>query len=508
MEHFDLEEEEKRARLIKAIRTAVPIVTVFLCAAMLCVLLFGEKKEPGDSLQPEENQVHDIQGQEAQEQGDPMRDGEAGLAGDGTQPEDPQDMFSGNMGMESGAGVEIAEILSAGTLEEKERLSYGIDVAKYQGTIDWGQVAQSGVEFAMVRVGYRSLDTGEIFADSNAKYNMQEAAKNNIKVGAYFFSTAVTEEEAVEEADWVAEYVSQYQITYPVAYNCEGFDQPDSRQYFLSAEERSAVAAAFLERIYEKGYTPMFYAAKNELLGNAKWDTVSLESRYKIWVAQYPAAMSGSRPDYSGEYAMWQYTNQGAVPGISRPVDINIAYFGYEGTEDAKNGETPEDAAADPEALMNFTEVEETVTAKDATNLRDIPGQGADSRIVYTLRNGETVTRTGVSDSGWSRVIYNGQALYAVSNYLTTELTVRTPEPDDGIKTVFQDCSDTVTAKIEVNLRSLPSVTNPDSQVVAVLYNGEYITRTGINTDYGWSRVDYNGQTLYCVSSYLSVEGQ
>lgn len=499
MKNYDFEEEEQKEFPVRMIQLIGSMSAVLLCLVVLFFLLF-KKEEPEDILLPE-NETRT----EASAGGE---DGE--MAGDASEessnPDDPQEAFAGNMGDESGASVEIEEILSASTVGETDTLSYGIDVAKYQGTIDWEQVAGAGIDFVMVRVGYRTMDTGEIFADSNARYNMQEAGKNGIQIGAYFFSTAVTEEEAEEEADWVADYVSRYQITYPVAYNCEGFDRPEGRQYQLSVAERSAIAEAFLERIYEHGYTPMFYAAKNELLDNVKWDTDSLESRYKIWVAQYPAVVSGSRPDYGRAYAMWQYTSQGSVPGISQPVDMNIAYFGYEGTEAPKNSETPEDAKADVEALMKFTEVEETVTAKDATNLRDIPGQGADSTVVHTLQNGETATRTGISDSGWSRVIYDGQILYAVSNYLTTDMTVQAPEPDDGLKTKFQDCSESVTAKIEVNLRSLPSVTNPDSQVVAVLKNGEYITRTGINTDYGWSRVDYNGQVLYCVSSYLSVE--
>jgi uncharacterized protein YgiM (DUF1202 family) len=161
---------------------------------------------------------------------------------------------------------------------------------------------------------------------------------------------------------------------------------------------------------------------------------------------------------------------------------------------------------------MNFTEVNETVTAKDTTNLRDIPSQGSDSTVLATLKNGETATRTGTSTSGWSRLEYNGQTYYAVSSYLTTDLSAPVQSQNttaegsgDGLKTKFTDCQDQVTAKIEVNLRALPSVTNPDATVVAVLRNGETVTRTGINTDYGWSRVDYNGQTLYCITSYLSV---
>lgn len=158
---------------------------------------------------------------------------------------------------------------------------------------------------------------------------------------------------------------------------------------------------------------------------------------------------------------------------------------------------------------MNFTEVEEVVTAKDVTNLRDIPSQGEESMVMTTLQNGQTATRIGISNTGWSKLEYNGEIYYAVSSLLTTDLTVKPTEPepeeDDGIKTVFTECNEKVSPKIEVNLRTLPSVTNPDSVVVATIWNGIIVTRTGINTDVGWSRVEYNGQTLYCISSYVYV---
>ena len=101
----------------------------------------------------------------------------------------------------------------------------------------------------------------------------------------------------------------------------------------------------------------------------------------------------------------------------------------------------------------------------------------------------------------------DGQKYYAISNYLTTDLSHHTvkAEPDDGIETVFKKVDDQVTPKIEVNLRKLPSVTNPDAVVVATVSAGEVFHRTGINNDHGWSRVEYHGQTLYCVSSYLNV---
>lgn len=429
----------------------------------------------------------------------------------GTDPEnpdgsdtDPQDIINQDVQKEPGVSVDIAKVVDE---NETDEITFGIDVAKYQGTIDWEKVAESGIDFVMVRVGYRTLANGKITADTNAKYNMQEAQKYGIKVGAYFFSTAISKEEAVEEANWVADYISRYQITYPVAYNCEGFEDSTSRQYNMTKTERTDAALAFLQKIGEHGYTPMFYASKGEIEADAKWETSRIANIYKIWVAQYPSSPypQTQSSSYTGKHAMWQYTNQGNVPGISKPVDVDIAYFGYGKTQDAKDDDAPENVSADPEALMNFTEVNETVTAKDRTNLRNKPSQDSDSSVMYTLSNGETVTRTGISNSGWSRIVFNGNTYYAVSSYLTTDLSYRPPqpEPDDGIKTEFKSVNEQVTAKEEVNLRTLPSVTNSDSKVVATIVNGDIVTRTGVNTELGWSRVEYKGQTLYCVSSYL-----
>ena len=446
--------------------------------------------------------------------------------------EDPQQQSDGNMTGQSGASVDFTDVIEEINKEndgnEVKEITYGIDVAKYQGTIDWKLVAESGVDFAMVRVGYRTLKTGEIVADSNAKYNMQEASKYGIKVGVYFFSTAITKEEAVEEADWVANYISGYKITYPVAYNCEGFEDSENRQYGLTKSQRTDIAIAFLERIVENGYSPMFYASKNDMENDAKWEISEMDEDYRIWVAQYPSIPypQTAESTYTGRHDMWQYTNKGTVPGIKKAVDVNVAYFGFRKEEGPKNEGVTEDVEADVEALMNFESVNEVVTAKERTNLRDKPSQGSESSVMYTLTNGETATRTGISDSGWSRVVFNGKTYYAVSSLLTTDLTGKTPvpeEPDDSenvenseipgeetetgtvIKTQFTQVKDKVTAKEVVNLRTLPSTTNENSEVVAQLSNGEVITRTGINTDLGWSRVEYNGQVLYCVSSFLLI---
>ena len=418
---------------------------------------------------------------------------------------------------QSKQGLDKLMSVFSNSAKEIKKVSHGIDVARYQGTIDWKQAADAGVEFAMVRLGYRTQVDGEIVEDSNARYNMQEASKHGIMLGAYFFSTAVTPEEAREEAAWAANLMAKYPITYPVAYNCEGFLDPENRQYSLSKEERTEIARTFLETIEEFGYEGMFYASKNEMEGDTHWQISKLQKDYKVWVAQYP-----DRPypetgasTYSGKHHMWQYTTLGHLPGIDQNVDCDLAYFSYNKPKKPKDFTPPAQVQADAEALMNFKTVNETVTAKEETNLRNLPNQGAESIVLYTLKHGETATRIGVSSNGWSKLNFQDNIYYAVSNYLTTDLDGKSASAGDsfdgasgdgGIQTQFEEVAEEkVTAKDEVNLRSIPSVTDEESKVIAKLKKGEYAVRTGVSHN-GWSRLRYKGQTCYAVTNYLVGE--
>ena len=462
--------------------------------------------------------------------------------------DDEEDPQGGANAAGTGGGASVDLNAAAKAEGETDEVTLGIDVSKYQGSIDWEQVAQSGVEFAMVRVGYRTKVTGIIYEDPGARYNLQEATKNGILVGAYFFSSAVTQEEAQEEAAWVADFISRYQITYPVAYNCEDFQSPDSRQYGLGVEERTDIACAFLDTIAAAGYTPMFYASRNEMEGSAQWNMDTLGSRYRVWVSQYPEQPYPETPasTYSGTHAMWQYTSQGTVAGIRGSVDVNLAYFGYSQAAAAKDQTPAEEVAANPELGINFTEVNDTVTAKELTNLRSLPTT-LDSEVVYQLSNGETVQRTGIGSNGWDRVIYNGQKLYAVHNFLTTDLSENasggaestavqnglenesdsqssdaagsdsgsseeaeavsgSAQADDGTSEsagmVFRDVSEAVTARDQVNLREQPSTDT--GNVVGTLSYGEAVVRTGVS-DSGWSRLEVNGQVVYASSRLLAT---
>ena len=453
--------DRKNKKMIIAISVSVAIIVIGL--AVFCYFLFANEKENNAKNKAENAQ------------------------------EDPQAKIEEE---KEEAKVQLPDLKAS--QYETDEITTGIDVSEFQGNIDWKAVADSGIDFAMIRVGYRGMKNGEIKEDACAKYNLQEASKNGLKIGAYFFSTAVTEEEAKEEAEWTKNLLSGYPVTYPVAYNCEGFQNPSSRQFELSVEERTKLADAFLKSIEEGSYTGMFYAAKNELDDNNLWNADDLSLNYRIWVAQYSDQTwpEKTKSDYTGDHVMWQYTNQGKLDGIKGAVDFNVAYFGYSQSQQAVDENGAEQVEANVEVGVNFTEVEEQVTAKDEVNLRSTMEQGSDDNIVGSMKNGETAVRTGVGNNGWSRIIYNGQTVYCVSNYLTTDLSYVTPqETESEFKTKFTDVSENVTAKEVTNLRNRPSVESP-SEVIAELKNGEVIVRTGVSNE-GRSRVEWTDFILY-----------
>lgn len=380
-------------------------------------------------------------------------------------------------------------------------LAHGIDVSKWQGKIDWKKVKSAGIDFAIIRIGYRG-ENGVIYRDDNADYNIQQAQNNGILVGVYFFSTAINTAEAYEEAVWTAEAIKGYKISYPVVYDCEGYTNSNSRMYGVSCLDRTNNALEFLKHIKSSGYDAMIYGAKSDFEDETVWDISSIEKDYKIWVAHYSQIVYPEKqtPDYNGKYDMWQYTNRGYVDGVEGNCDMIVSYFNV--TETAEKDSTAVPAKAKPpktQEEMLYTDINDQVTAKDEVNLR--AGAGTKFDIVATLKSGEFITRTGVGTNGWSRLLYNGQTVYAITSYLSNEvIEVKKPDIVNGI--AFTECDDRVTAKMEVNLRALPTT---DSEIVGKLTSGTFLRRVA-KSDNGWSRIDYNGITAYAVTSYLTTE--
>lgn len=377
----------------------------------------------------------------------------------------------------------------------------GIDVSKWQGKIDWKKVKSAGIDFAIIRIGYRG-ENGVIYRDDNADYNIQQAQNAGILVGVYFFSTATNVAEAKEEAVWTCTAIKGYKISYPVVYDCEGYKNSDSRMFNLSATTRTDNAIAFLDYIKSAGYTPMIYGAKSDFESTNYWDMSRIEKSYKVWVAHYSHTVYPQKknPDYNGSYDMWQYTNRGTVDGVEGNCDMAVSYFTATETNPVDSNATPQTATPPKtQAEMIYTDTSDRVTAKDEVNLRD--GAGTKYNIVATLKSGEFLNRTGIGTNGWSRLDYNGKTVYAVTSYLSDQV-VEVQKPDVVNGQTFTAVNDSVTAKMEVNLRRLPTT---DSEMVGTLVSGTFLKRTA-KSENGWSRLEYNGQTVYAVTNYLTTE--
>lgn len=196
--------------------------------------------------------------------------------------------------------------------------TFGIDVSKWNGNIDWNAVKNSGVSYVIIRCGFRGSTQGALIEDAMFRRNIEGAQAAGIQVGVYFYTQAVNEVEAVEEASMVLALVQKYRISYPIFIDTEASGGRADR---ISRETRTAVCRAFCETIRNAGYTPGIYASKSWF--NDSLNISSLSS-YKIWLAQY-----ATKPTYTGRYDLWQYSDKGTINGINGKVDVNYSYLGY-----------------------------------------------------------------------------------------------------------------------------------------------------------------------------------
>ena len=194
----------------------------------------------------------------------------------------------------------------------------GIDVSKWQGEIDWEKVANAGVQFAIIRAGYRGSSTGSLVVDPYFEANIRGAINAGIDVGVYFFTQAINEIEAVEEASMVLQLVEDYQLTYPIYIDTEGAGG-SGRADGLDVDTRTLVCEAFCRTVENSGYTAGVYASRNWLNNNLHTEQLD---QYVIWLAEYRSV-----PKYEGYYEMWQYTSSGKVDGIEGRVDMDISYL-------------------------------------------------------------------------------------------------------------------------------------------------------------------------------------
>ena len=239
-------------------------------------------------------------------------------------------------------------------------VTYGIDVSTHQNEIDWNAVAADGIDFAIIRLGYRGYgQEGTLNLDKYFEQNINGALAAGLDVGVYFFSQAITAEEAVEEANFVLQYLEGYDITYPVVFDWENVSTTSARTHNLDSATLNACAVAFCDTIAAAGYQPMVYF--NGYLGLLRYDLSAIDD-YPFWYAYY----NGVYPNLYYDFQMWQYSSSGSVAGIEGKVDLNICFGGQYGQSHGGTIPPREEEAADPSEPLpeETTPPEETAPAE------------------------------------------------------------------------------------------------------------------------------------------------
>lgn len=198
----------------------------------------------------------------------------------------------------------------------------GVDASKFQGKIDFAKLKNQDIEYAILRCGYRTYGGGVITKDTSFDTYAADALKNDIAIGAYFFSQAINTEEALEEANFVIDSLKPYKVTYPVVIDVEEIVGDTYRQMNLSKDEMTNIVITFCEKIKEAGYTPMIYANLKGFIGIL--DMSKLEA-YEKWFAYY-----GDVPYFPYEFSIWQYSESGKLDGVEgSAIDLNISFKNY-----------------------------------------------------------------------------------------------------------------------------------------------------------------------------------
>ena len=242
-------------------------------------------------------------------------------AGTSMSNEEPESTFNIKSSSATYSGYTGSSYVHNGRYDNGYRIVNGIDVSYHNGDINWSAVKSAGVDYAMIRVGYRGMSNGGLFDDSKYQANIQGALNAGLKVGVYIFSQATTQAEAVEEANYILSRISGYNITLPVVIDYEFGSNHSGRlaDANLDIDTATAVVNSFCTTVQSAGYTPMVYANKTMLQSYIRGEI--LDDYYKIWLANYT-----TQTTYAGEYYAWQYSSKGGVSGISGYVDCNFFY--------------------------------------------------------------------------------------------------------------------------------------------------------------------------------------
>lgn len=394
-------------------------------------------------------------------------------------------------------------------------LRNGIDVSSWNGDIDWSKVAADGVEFVIIRVGYRTYGSGVICADDNFTSNIEGALNAGLKVGVYIFTQAITKTEALEEAEYVLDKISGYDITLPVVFDFEYASSSSGntgRLYNanLSVSQATAICSKFAAAVEAEGYRAMIYANKSMLTSGLDADSLALN--YAVWLANYTTSTT-----YSGSYDMWQYSSSGSVSGISGNVDCNFWYD--DGTlEREKVASTKITLNATSKTLMvgkGFT-LKATLSPSDTTD--NVAFSSNKPYVAYVNSSGYvkavskgTATITVTTTSGLTKkckvIVNENLSNYEIVSISNQEYTGSAIKPAVTVQRTKKIATSAKTTA-NLNMRSGPStsydkiITIPKSTKVTVLGSITVDDTVWYAVSVKISGTTYKG---YCSSAYLTV---
>lgn len=393
-------------------------------------------------------------------------------------------------------------------------IKQGIDVSKWNGTIDWKKVKNAGIEFAFIRTSYRGTSTGNLAKDPTAVTNMKNAAAAGVKIGAYIFSQAITKAEAVQEAEYLLQTVKGYKITMPLVFDYEYYDGGRfSSKTKLSKRQKTDICLAFCDRIKQAGYTPLVYANKS-MFGSDLY-AAEITAKYPAWLAHYTTST-----DYAGAYDFWQYTSTGKVSGISGNVDMNfwyikpgttVSYGTGSTTSTTQVSSTPSTSSVQETAAPAVPKLSGKASSYDKVKLSWKKISGASGYVLYrydtskkkyvsikTIGNGSTVSYT---DTGRSM----GK---------TYKYKIKSYKKANG-KTVYSGASGAVSVKTQ---SSMTGKTNGTSIIVrsGPSTSKKKLKKLGINTGVtitgtsgSWYRISIKiggkKKTGYIKKSYITI---
>lgn len=207
-------------------------------------------------------------------------------------------------------------------VDGKQSSAFGVDISSKSGKVDFSKLKKAGCDFCMVRIGQRGYSSGKIVMDEACKNNLEGAKKAGLKIGAYFYSQAITKDEVLEEADSLLDAIDDYTVTYPIMFDMEAVSDDLARTDALDVATRTKLAKLFMDEIEDAGYKVILY-------GNLEWLLTKLDlealSDYDICVAQ-----DSDSPDYPYEFQMWQYKSAAAINGVEEDTRLFVSLKDYE----------------------------------------------------------------------------------------------------------------------------------------------------------------------------------